>query len=389
MGCSRRRSFHKGREISAGCYEAKTSRTVPQSIGYNGTGVPLVLEAQLTLDLQYPLELDHLRKTIHNLCLFYTQHFTLVFPRLNAPLLLYKQIRNLSLPSMAQSQDITKPGANETTVVLHPQTLQISQLLSSTFEFPLPGSRQQTCSLPEIQLVCLLVIAVKLYHPFDSSIRRVRSLADPAALTIDWESWVDRQSSCKMHATGGTHLERGSEISVTEKDVMNMTGEQLDEYMDWYERTFVDESRAEEKPRALPKQLLDMFPIGRIDGSDPTPYNYDRVAVEEEEAVDKKLNMVICKLRLRNVLSEESEGSMGINEDSTRIGSFYKRYRKVEDLTPHAKAFHEAVAQAVGIGLETLILAVGQVERRLVKWKDVKVKADKMGGDRVMEKSIG
>ena len=192
-----------------------------------------------------------------------------------------------------------------------------------------------------------------------------------------------------MHATGGTHLERGTEISVTEKDVMNMTGEQLDEYMDWYERTLVDESRAEEKSRGLPKQLLDMFPIGRIDGSDPTPYSHDRMAAQEEEAVDKKLNTVMCKLRLRNVISDDPEGSMGTSEDSTRIGSFYKRYRKVEDLTPHAKAFHEAVAQATGIGLETLILAVGQVERRLVKWKDAKVKADEMGDDTAMENTDG
>ena len=243
--------------------------------------------------------------------------------------------------------------------------------------------------MPEIQLVCLLVIAVKLYHPFDGSIRHVRSLADPATLTIDWESWVDVQSSCKMHATGGTHLERGSEISVTETDVMNMTGEQLDEYMDWYERTFVDESRAEDKSHGLPKQLLDMFPTGRIDGSDPTPYSHDRMAVEEEEAMDKKLNRVMSKLRLRNVISDDPEGSMGIGEDSTRIGSFYKRYRKAEDLTPHAKAFHEAVAQATGIRLETLILAVGQVERRLVKWKDAKMKAEKMEGDTAMGNTNG
>ena len=389
MGCQRRHSFYKGREVRTGCDEAKITRTVPQSFGYNGTDIPLSLEAQLTLDLQSPLELDHLRKTIHNLSLFYTHHFKLVFPPLNAPLLLYKQIRNLSLPSMARSKDTVKPAANETAVTLHSQSLQISQLLSSTFEFPIPGSRQQTCSLPEVQLVCLLVIAVKLYHPFDSSIRHVRSLADPAALTIDWESWVDDQSSCKVHAARETHLERGSEISVTEKDVMNMTGEQMDEYMDWYERTFVDESRAEEKSRGLPKQLLDMFPTGRIDGSDPTPYSHDRMAVEEEEAVDKKLNTVMSKLRLRDVICDDPEDSMGISETLTRSGSFYKRYRKIEDLTPHAKAFHVAVAQAIGIRLETLILAVGQVERRLVKWKDAKAKADNMEGDTAMENSKG
>lgn len=61
-----------------------------------------VPKAQLTLYMQSPLEPDNLRKAIHNLSLFYTHHFALVFPPLNVPLLLYKQIRKLSLPSMAQ-----------------------------------------------------------------------------------------------------------------------------------------------------------------------------------------------------------------------------------------------------------------------------------------------
>ena len=251
----------------------------------------------------------------------------------------------------------------------------------------MPGIRQQTSSLPEVQLMCLLIIAVKLYHPFDGSIRHVRSLADPAALTIDWESWVDSRSASKMQATRETHLERGSEISVSEKDIMSMTGEQLDQYMDWYERTFVDESRAQEKPHGLPEQLLDMFPIGRIDGSDPTSYNYAQMTVEEQEAVDKRLNMMISKLRLRTAVPDEPEDSMRMNEDSIPIGKFYKRYRRVEDLTPHAKAFHEAVAEAVGVRLETLVLAVGQMERKLVKWRDAKVKAEQMEVDTAREDS--
>lgn len=259
--------------------------------------------------------------------------------------------------------------------MLHPQTLQMSRLLSSTFTFPLPGSRQQISSLPELELMCLLVIAVKLYHPFDDLPRHVRSLADSAASRVDWETWVDARSS--HQATGQTHLERGSEINVTEQDVMNMTGEQLDQYMDWAERFLVDEPRAEEKPRALPKQLLDMFPIGRPpDGPSPTPYDYDQEAAEEQEKADKCLKMIMSKLRLRAV-----EGSVGVDENPTPIGSFYKRFRTVEDLPPHAKAFHEAVAEAVGVRLKTLLIAVGQVERKLIKWREAKVKADEQGSD--------
>ena len=213
--------------------------------------------------------------------------------------------------------------------------------------------------------MCLLVIAVKLYHPFDDLPRHVRSLADLAALTIDWETWVDARSSHNAHATSETHLERGSEINVTEKDVMNMTGEQLDQYMDWAERFLVDEPRAEEKPRGLPKQLLDLFPTGRpADGPSPTPYDYDLAAAKEQETIDNRLKMVMSKLRLRAV-----DGSVDVHKDSTPIGSFYKRFRTAEDLPPHGKVFHEAVAEAVGVRLETLLIAVGQVEMKLIKWR--------------------
>lgn len=270
-------------------------------------------------------------------------------------------------------------------VTLYPKTLQISQLLSTTFDFPLAGFRQQTSSLPEIQLICLLIIAVKLYHPFDGFTRRVRSLADSATLTIDWVKWIEVQSFHNLHATGEAHLRRGSEINVTERDVMEMTGEQLDKYMDWYERTYVDESRVEEKARGLPKQLLEMFPISRPDGSSPSEYIYEQMAAEDQKTIDERLNVVMGKLRLRTVVSDDSEDSVGAHEDSTQIGSFYKRYRKVEDLTPHAKAFHEAVAEAIGVKLEILIIAVGQVERKMVQWREAKLKADKEGDDAAME----
>ena len=226
---------------------------------------------------------------------------------------------------------------------------------------------------------------MKVYHPFDSFARHVGSLSDPAALKLDWETWVDAHNSKNVRATGETHLERGSEINVTEKDVMNMTGEQLDDYMDWYEHTFVDESRAEEKAHGLPKQLLDMFPTGRPDGSSPTPYDHARMAIKEQETIDNRLKMVVGKLRLRTVVSHDPEDSIETDTHSTPMGSFYKRYRKIEDLTPYAKAFHEAVAEAIGVRLKTLVLAVGQVERKLVKWRDAKLKEDKDKGDEVVE----
>ena len=226
---------------------------------------------------------------------------------------------------------------------------------------------------------------MKLYHPFDGSARHARSLTDSAALTINWQAWVEGQSSHQARAAEEGHLERGSEIHISEKDVMNMTGTQLDDYMDWYERTFVDEVRAEEKTPGLPKQLFDMFPIGRQDGSHAMPYSHDQMAAEEQAIIDKRLSMMLGKLHLRTVVSGDRQGSAGDNEDSASVGSFYKRYRRVNELTPHARVFHEVVAEAIGVRLETLILAVGQVERQLIKWKDAKEKALREQDDVNME----
>ena len=168
-----------------------------------------------------------------------------------------------------------------------------------------------------------------------------------------------------MLNTDESHLQRGTEIKVTEVDAMEMTGEQLDEYMDYYERTFIDPARVEQK---LPKELLDMFPTGRLDGSEPASYSYHEQFAKEQEAVEETLETVIGSMRLRNVISKESEAPV------RRIGSFYKRYRRAEDLDGSAKVFHEKVAGMVGVKLETLVLAVGQMERLLIKWREAKVK---------------
>ena len=172
----------------------------------------------------------------------------------------------------------------------------------------------------------------------------------------------------KAHNTWNTdehHLRRGTEINITEVDAMEMSGEQLDEYMDYYERTFIDQDRVEQK---LPKDLLDMFPTGRLDGTEPASYSYKEQSAKEQKAVEETLEAVIGSMRLRNIVSKQSE------EPVRRIGSFYKRYRRVEDLDGNAKVFHEKVAEMVGVRLETLVLAVGQMERLLIKWREAKIK---------------
>ena len=158
---------------------------------------------------------------------------------------------------------------------------------------------------------------------------------------------------------------------------MSMTGNQLDQYMDFYERTFIDEERAESKSRGLPKQLLDMFPTGRQDGSAPVAYKSNDFAEKEQASLDRTLASVIGSLQIRPIAKEWVED----DDTEPKIGSFYKRYRRVDDLEGAARVFHEKVADMVGIKLETLLVAVNQIERNLIRWREAQLRAGEASED--------
>ena len=239
---------------------------------------------------------------------------------------------------------------------------RLASLLQVNFTFPRHSSRQRKSSLPEVQLISLLVTAVKLYHPFDSQPRYSRALTEFGTLRIDWDSWGESQTEYAARHTLAGSLGRGNEINVNENDVMEMSGEQLDEYLDWYEKTWVKGDSQQSSTRRTPQPLLDMFPTGRPDGSSPAKVDFDREAQADQIGLDQKLHTAIGSLKFRSIVSEESAESSEI--PVRRIGSFYKRYRTIEDLSPQAKKFYEAAARSVGISLSTLVLAVFQIERK-------------------------
>lgn len=223
--------------------------------------------------------------------------------------------------------------------------------------------------------MALLVIAVKIYYPFDTINRHPRSLNDPGTLAMDWHRWCQLQNDHDSRATAGDKLGRGNEIKVTESDTFDLSGDQVDEYLDWFEKTYVDEQRARNHPRGYPEQLLDMFPTGRPGGSIKIPIHPEVERQTDEEALQHKLKAVQGNLKLREVIPDQDMDDGHSDEPVDRLGSYYKRYRKVEDLNPLAKAFHEAVAGLIAIKLHTLLVAVMQIESKLLAFRRRQLKA--------------
>ena len=310
------------------------------------------------LDTVSPLQPDDLRKAVHRLYQIYEHNFQLKIPPLNTSLLLHKYIRRLALP-----------------VPAHQAVGKIAGVLSIDFSFPerQRRQRQKISDLPELALISLLVITVKLYYPFNATDLSVDALNHPALVNMDWDAWLISHTNHRSRLQDKDHLMRGSEVNVTEKDAMDMTDTQIDDYLDWYERTWVDEERAQEKPKGLPSALLDLFPIGRLDGSQPKPYNFQDEIENECQSTMKLLTNIMGHLTVRSVVSDEQQDPAA--ESFKMVGSKYKRYRSIEELAPPAKAFHEAVANTLAVQVETLLIAVLQMERRLVVWRAEQVKA--------------
>ncbi|KAL8974578.1 MAG: hypothetical protein Q9197_001199 [Variospora fuerteventurae] len=310
------------------------------------------------LDSQSILEPDDLRKTVHELSLFYSDPIGLTLPALNYPLLLFKHIRDLALP-----------------LDLYPAVRRTAKLMDIDFTFPQSKTRQKVSFFPEIALMALLVVVVKIYHPFDSIDRHPRTLSDPGVLAVNWDHWCKVQQEYEFRETAGGTLGHGNEVKVIEADSFKLSGHQIDEYLDWFEKSFIDEERARKHPRGYPDQLLDMFPTGRPGMSTNTSVSPAVQHQDDEEALQRKLKAVQGSLKVREVTSDSDDATKD-GDTVNRIGSFYKRYRKFEELSPAAKAFHEAAAKSVAIKLPSLLVAVQQIEHKLLSWRRKRLTAD-------------
>ena len=242
---------------------------------------------------------------------------------------------------------------------------RIASFLEYKFTFLPTNFRQQFFVLPEIHLISMLVIAVKLHHPFDTLERHSRSMIEPGYVAIDWLKWDEEQKNYAAKIRGDKPFDPGSEINITEHDAMKISDVQIDHYLDWYEKTWI-EPGLEDSSKSDFYELQAMFPSGRLDNSRQLESEVvDATKDREHNAILDKLVNAQRNLKIRSIVSEER--ALKQKEPIDRIGSAYKRYRRVADLTQLAKTFYETTAQLAGLSLHTLVAAVYKMELKLFR----------------------
>ncbi|KAL5339356.1 hypothetical protein BJX70DRAFT_364109 [Aspergillus crustosus] len=292
------------------------------------------------LDITRLLEAEDLHTAVYDVLLLYHRRFEVQFPPLNTPAILYRLLKRLALP-----------------VDIYPATKELQSLLGFTFEYSTKHTRRQKAlDKPELQLITLVVIATKLLFPFDDIQRHPSSTQEPTVQAIDWGSWKEVQKDFDRRDTSAGRIGKGKEILVKEDDVLDMTPDQLDEYMDWYETSWLDTSNA-------PPPLASFFPLGSSSSAKDTTQSEAKQASNsnEEEAIETMLHMAPRYLKSRDVIPDP-------DADIPRPGSHYTRYKNESDLPDSARAFYVTAAKVVGISVSTLVNCVSKAEIQIMKW---------------------
>lgn len=209
--------------------------------------------------------------------------------------------------------------------------------------------------LPDISLVTILVISVKMLYPFDHHDQHGRGTA------IDWQRWKDARTAHLHRLTASNRLERGTAIRVTEKEVPHLTEEQIDDYLDWFERTWIDPERLQQIAGGKKDNVLGLFPLSSTGDLSLSSNAFGPRMKQEQQSIDSMMRQVVSSM------SGTVPRAPATSEDTPEAG--YVQYRRQENLSPRARAFHEGVAQIAATRLDTLLVAIFQMEQRLVAWR--------------------
>ncbi|KAJ5170308.1 uncharacterized protein N7500_003091 [Penicillium coprophilum] len=350
--------------------------------------VPREMRDRLPPELTAILEVNTIpdaqrfHRSVLAIVMFYQRRFELELPPLNSPMVLFRLIKRLALP-----------------IEIYDASRILQDLLGFTFHYPTTSSydaRKREHVLPDLQLMALIIIATKLLFPIDDLKRYPTTDREPATQIMDWALWARAHDNFDQDQQFGGKIGKKTAVQITDQDVLNMTPTQLDNYMDWYESSWLDTS----KP---PGPIAEMFPINRTGediqpsstaapdspfasaaaippasistplldipsaprGYPDDPGDSDAPDDVPPDTIGPKLDIllqtVMQALRARRVIPDDEDA------DHRRPGEWYHRYRWESHLSGPARTLYEVAAQLAAVPLKTLVRAVTIIEFKIAQ----------------------
>ncbi|KAH5254404.1 hypothetical protein HBI67_152680 [Parastagonospora nodorum] len=296
------------------------------------------------LDPQTMLNYRIFYTTLTNLEISFEKDHEMQWPALNVQPLLFRYLKQLALP-----------------LEVYDATLRLADLLGYNFVFRYSGRhRLGIRHLPEAQLIGCLVVCVKLFYPFDKITRSPESSLEPTTTVMDWKKWCKHMVAAKKaQREGNPGFTTEELIKLQESDVFDMGADQLDQYLDFYGNTFIDEAEVQRTKENddFRNALYGMFPI---EGKEERP----PVQISDGMSHDRTLQTVQAvhaSVKIAAVVDDDS--------DVLRPGQMYPIWRTADELPGRAAVFYEEAARLTGFSLDMLVNAVFFTEARVEKWR--------------------
>lgn len=327
---------------------------------------------------------EDLPRATHTLMQAYSDTFAMQFPAINWPLMLHAYLEKLALP-----------------IEVYAAVKKLRELVGFEFRWevdvPQPDKdqdsdteprrirkRRSPVAWPEAQLMSLLIVAVKLLFP-------LRDQADTKLgfgklrLKMDWMRWLEIRSS---HDAAMKKRDKGKAstfLETTDRDVQDMSGEELDGYMDWFQELYAERDedvvRMAKGREAIVNELLKTFPVQKA------PPKTSDVEPEQESERDTERKIIIAvqqSLRIdHDTVTEDKSAGIGDQAEESMpqaaqksTKSYYPIFSVPDDLAGRdneaARRFHEQTAQESCLTLRQLLRAVVYTEKRLLDWADTR-----------------
>jgi len=271
--------------------------------------------------------------------------FGMVVPSINIPLVLYKWLRQLALP-----------------IELFSATQRLALILEIDFSFTPSAISDSNVALryPEPRLMAILVMATKLLFPMDDTERHSSVATDLNALSMDWEVWSKQQSRGRDENKDERPMGFDETLALSEQDVLSLSDDKLDQYLDWYESHMASEDIRERgragKDADFRRTLSRLFPLsGAQAGSKDSPDE-----LRESEARTNRLRQTQGALRPKTIVR------LG-EDDGERACYGYRRFRSVAELEHVSRLFYDRAAELAGLSIEAMIRAVFAIELKMQK----------------------
>ena len=235
--------------------------------------------------------------------------------------------------------------------------------------------RHFVSSLPEVSLLAVVIISVKLLHPFEQSEPQDTS-ALAGSLQMDWQEWEQARSEHLQRLNEAGALEKGTATHIEDEDVLRLSGKELDDYLDWYEGTWIEPDRGQSRGLGKRDNVFNLFPLDQANRSTQPLHAYRNHTRKERDSVSKMVRQVANAMTVGSTSKTSLASAASMVDDLS--GTEYIQYRQSDELNARALAFHQATAQLAAIRLETLLLAVTQLEYRLVALQRTRAREEMM-----------